>query len=73
MNERNFEEIKEENDLSHGRFMDPSVEEIMKKKKTLFVQRRAKRTPKERAFKMVKILGQGAFANVFQVETKETG
>lgn len=37
------------------------------------MQRKGKRGPKERAFRMVKILGQGAFANVYMVETKETG
>lgn len=63
----------EEANLKHGKFVEPSVEEIMKRKQGKVGQRRTKRGAKERAFRMVKILGQGAFANVFLVETKETG
>ena len=48
-------------------------EKIMNKKPVRNNRKRSKWTNKERAFKMVKILGQGAFANVYLVETKETG
>ena len=34
---------------------------------------RSKRGAKERAFRMIKIIGQGAFANVYLVESKNIG
>lgn len=55
-----------------GPLVEPSVEEIMKRKGGRHVPRHGKRG-KERAFRMVKILGQGAFANVYMVEAKNTG
>jgi len=53
-------------------FNEAHNEEIMKKKYVKGVRKRSKRNNKQRAFRMVKILGQGAFANVYLVETQET-
>lgn len=45
----------------------------MKNKKNKTNRRKSKWTTKKRAFKMIKILGQGSFANVYLVETMKTG
>jgi hypothetical protein len=70
--ESDFEDSLDRN-LESNNFIEPHSEEIMKKKQGKAVRKRSKRTNKQRAFRMVKILGQGAFANVYLVETQETG
>jgi hypothetical protein len=52
---------------------DINDQKIMKKKQIRNNRKRSKHANKERAFQMIKILGQGAFANVYLVQTKETG
>ena len=65
--------IKEENQIEGVILNEKQDQEIMKKKQIRNNRKRSKHSKKERAFRIVKILGQGAFANVYMVETKETG